>query len=417
MASTSSSKEPVAPLTSILINNNLKPNTPASDSKQRRSTEHTLIDFHPSTPQQTNECKFDTPTSFSRRSSMSQALSAGSRDTIPTADVHPVERVPGDLKLLPDKKENFGPSRPEPHRRRSIDPRPRPYPMKRRRSSVYALQHQGLCIRHKIRHYVAEFLGTFVMVLLVIGGAAEETVRLPLIKGTPSWLLTSFSTGLAILFGLCIAGNISGGHLNPAVTITFWLFTGFPRKRVPFYILAQLLGAFAGAAVMYGIIFPTLNQFDGGKRAISGPTGTAGVFATYPPMTILDPSTMTLSNAALMSSIASEVLGTALLLLVTMVSGNPNNQPFCFSQAIYIAIAVVVLVMSMGYTSGFAINPARDLGPRFFTAIAGWGFDVFTVYRYYFFVPLLAPLLGAMLGRLVYTVLIDLNRDPPRIMS
>lgn len=184
--------------------------------------------------------------------------------------------------------------------------------------------------------------------------------------------------------------------MNPAVTITFWAFSGFPASKVPKYILAQFLGAFTGAALLYSMIEPAISQFDGGVRHILGDFGTAGIFGTYPPLYV-----------GIGSAVASEIVGTCLLLLIIMVSGHPNNIPFRTAQGLMISAGVMTICLGLGYTSGFSINPARDLGPRFFTAVAGWGFDVFTVHHYYAFVPMLAPLAGGLLGGLIYTMFID----------
>ncbi|KAI9259696.1 aquaporin-like protein [Helicostylum pulchrum] len=247
--------------------------------------------------------------------------------------------------------------------------------------------------RVKHREFLAEFIGTMILILLTCGISAEETLH---IGPHRSWLTVSFGSGLSVLVAVCIAGHVSGAHINPAVTVTFWAFSGFPTRKVPVYILAQLLGAFTGAALLYSIIEPAITQFDDGARQILGEFGTAGIFGTYPPLYV-----------GIGSAIASEVIGTALLLLIIMVSGHPNNIPFRTAQGLMIAAGVMTICLGLGYTSGFSINPARDLGPRSFTAIAGWGMDVFTVHDYYSLVPMLAPILGGLIGGLIFTVFID----------
>ncbi|OBZ87904.1 Aquaporin-9 [Choanephora cucurbitarum] len=247
--------------------------------------------------------------------------------------------------------------------------------------------------RKNHREFLAEFIGTFILVLLICGISAEETLGIGVNR---SWLTSSFGSGLAILIAICVAGHVSGGHLNPAVTLTFWAFSGFPARKVPVYMAAQYLGAFTGAALLYAMIEPAISQFDHGDRQILGELGTAGIFGTYPPLYV-----------GIGSAIASEVVGTALLLLVIMVSGHPNNLPFRTVQGVMIAAGVVAISLGLGYTSGFSINPARDLGPRLFTAIAGWGHEVFTVHHYYALVPMFAPFLGGLIGGLVFTVFVD----------
>ncbi|KAI9018670.1 aquaporin-like protein [Phycomyces nitens] len=245
--------------------------------------------------------------------------------------------------------------------------------------------------RFQHREFLAEFIGTFILVLLIDGVAAEQTLF-----GTKSWLTSSFGTGLAVLSGICLSGHISGGHINPAVTLAFWAFSGFPSRKVLVYITAQIAGAFTAAAVLYSVIIPAITEFDGGVRQTEGPQATAGIFATYSPLYV-----------GTGAAIASEVVGTALLLLIIMSSGHPNNVPFVTSQGFVIGIGVMIICLSIGYTSGFSLNPARDIGPRLFTAIAGWGLDVFTVHNYYSLIPIFAPLLGAMLGALTFVIFVD----------
>ncbi|RCH86031.1 Aquaporin-3 [Rhizopus stolonifer] len=250
---------------------------------------------------------------------------------------------------------------------------------------------QGFKTQH--REFLAEFIGTTILVLLTCGFCAEQTLN---IEQSKSWLTSSFGSGLSVLIGICVAGHVSGAHLNPAITISFSVFSGFPIRKVPIYLTAQLLGSFAGAALLYSIIEPAIIQFDQGQRQILGPYSTAGIFGTYPPLYV-----------GTGSAIASEIVGTAMLLLIVMVTGHPNNLPFRTAQGAMIALGVTTISLCIGYTSGFSLNPARDFGPRLFTALAGWGFDVFRVYHYYALVPMFAPILGGLVGAFIYTVFID----------
>ncbi|KAG0167744.1 Aquaporin-3 [Apophysomyces sp. BC1034] len=246
--------------------------------------------------------------------------------------------------------------------------------------------------RAKYRDALAEFIGTMILVLLTCGVSAEQTLQI----GNKSWLTSSLGGGLAVLCGVSVAGHVSGAHINPAVTLTFWAFSGFPFRKVVTYWTAQFLGAFAGAALLYTIIEPAITQFDGGVRQILTEHGTAGIFATYPPLYV-----------GTGAAVASEIIGTALLLLIVMSTGHPNNLPYSNVQGVMIAVGVMTICLSLGYTSGFSLNPARDIGPRIFTAVAGWGLEVFTVREYYALVPMFAPLIGGLLGGLVFSVFID----------
>ncbi|CAO3590929.1 unnamed protein product [Absidia cylindrospora] len=248
-------------------------------------------------------------------------------------------------------------------------------------------------LRYRYRQFFAEFIGTFVMVVLINGISAEQTLD---VGSDKSWLTTSFGNGLAVLVAICISGHVSGAHLNPAVTLAFCAFSGFPKSKVPMYIAAQISGAFSGAAVLYSMIRPAIDVFDKGDRQILGPLGTAGIFATYPPL-----------YAGPFTAVASEVLGTALLLLLIMVTGHPNNMPFCSMQGVMIAAGLMVISLGLGYTSGFSLNPARDLGPRLFTCLMGWGPGVFSAANYYAFIPSFAPILGGLIGGGIYKTCID----------
>ncbi|KAI8332935.1 aquaporin-like protein [Chlamydoabsidia padenii] len=251
----------------------------------------------------------------------------------------------------------------------------------------------GRKYRAKYREYLAEFIGTAILIILICGAAAEQTLH---VEPNKSWLTSSIGSGLAVLIAICIVGHVSGAHINPAVTLTFFCYSGFPGRKVPGFLAAQFLGAFTGAALLYSVIQPAIDEFDNGERQIFGPQGTAGIFATWPAVYV-----------ERYSSVLSEVIGTALLLLIIMATGHQNNLPFRNAQGCFIAVGIVSISLSLGYTSGFSLNPARDFGPRLFIALAGWGSGVFTVRDYYFLVPMLAPVLGGMLGGLIYTVFID----------
>ncbi|KAI8064467.1 aquaporin-like protein [Gongronella butleri] len=276
---------------------------------------------------------------------------------------------------------------------------------------------QGRLWRAQYREYLAEFIGTCVLIILLCGVSAEQTLH---VEPTKSWLTSSLGSGnvkknrnwpsappsnpflfalvsgIAVLMAIGVAGHVSGAHINPAVTLTFWCFSGFPSKKVPGFIAAQILGAFTGAAILYSVIFPAINELDHGERQLFGEQGTAGIFATFPAVYV--PTS---------SSILSEIVGTALLLLIVMATGHENNLPFRNAQGCFIAAGITSISISLGYTSGFSLNPARDLGPRLFIAIAGWGWQVFQARNYYFLIPMLAPFAGALIGGAVYTVFID----------
>ncbi|CAC5364697.1 Uncharacterized membrane protein C977.17,Aquaporin-8,Aquaporin-9,Aquaporin-3,Aquaporin-7,Aquaporin-2,Aquaporin-4,Putative aquaporin-7-like protein 3,Aquaporin-10 [Mytilus coruscus] len=173
--------------------------------------------------------------------------------------------------------------------------------------------------------------------------------------------------GIGVTMGVYIAGGISGGHLNPAVTVALACIKKVPWKKVPFYMIGQYLGAFVASATTYFVYYDALNNFDGGNRMVSGPNGTAAIWATYPQ-----------DFASVATCIGDQLLGTAMLLCCVLAVTDDRNME-THKGLIPFSVGLIVVVIGMTYhlNCGYAINPARDLGPRIFTAIAGWGVEVF----------------------------------------
>ena len=252
--------------------------------------------------------------------------------------------------------------------------------------------------RETIREILAEFLGTFI--LIVFGTAVVAQVVL---SGQTSGTYLSINLGwaLAVTMGVYVAGGISGAHLNPAVTLTLAIRRGFPWAKVLPYALAQLAGAFTGALVTFITYREALDHFDGGVRQIVGPQGTAGIFATYP-----QPFLSTFPGGFI-----DQVVGTALLLLLIFaISDAKNLAPDPKAAPVIVGLVVLLIGMTFGYNSGYAINPARDLGPRLFTAVAGWGGSVFRAANDWWWVPIVAPLVGGVLGGFVYDLFVTYRR-------
>jgi glycerol uptake facilitator protein len=236
---------------------------------------------------------------------------------------------------------------------------------------------------------LAEFLGTLVLIALGDGVVAMVVLfgdGLPgeVVKG--GYTNITLAWGLAVLMGILIAGRVSGAHLNPAVTLTLALFRKFPWRNVLPYILAQVAGAFAGAALVYANYLPALRAFD---PDFSKPV-TATIFATAPAF-----------PEFWWHGLLDQVIGTAFLLGLVLAITDPDNHrmPEWF-QPVLIGLVVVVIGMSWGGMHGYAINPARDLGPRLWTLVAGFknvGFDTNA-----WWVPIVGPLVGGLLGALVY---------------
>ncbi|HEY2946295.1 MAG TPA: MIP family channel protein [Vicinamibacteria bacterium] len=255
-------------------------------------------------------------------------------------------------------------------------------------------------LRGTSREAAAEFLGTFV--LIVFGSAVVAQVVLS--GGSHGgYISINIAWGLAVTMGVYVAAGVSGAHLNPAVTLALAVHRQFPWGKVLPYSAAQMAGAFAASAVTFAAYHEAFDRFDGGVRQVTGPHATAGIFATYPQEF--------LSNVP--GGLVDQVVGTALLILVIFAIGDRRNSaPDAAVAPVLVGLLVVLIGMTFGFNAGYAINPARDLGPRLFTALAGWGSDVFRAGHHWWWVPIVGPCVGAVLGGAVYDLLIA--RHHPR---
>ncbi|KAJ7134840.1 major intrinsic protein superfamily membrane channel protein [Mycena epipterygia] len=259
--------------------------------------------------------------------------------------------------------------------------------------------------RLMMREYVAEFLG--ICVLIIFGIGVDCQVVLSSVTGVaPSqkgnYLSISFGWAIGTSLGVWVSGGISGGHLNPAVTLVLATYRGFPWKKVPGYIAAQTLGAFVGTALIYANYYHAINIFEGGPhiRTLS----TASLFSTY-----------ALDYMTPVSCFFSEFLTTAVLVIVLLAISDQKNCP---PPAGLAPLALFILILGIGACLGmetsYAINPARDFGARLLTLAVGYGKQVYT-YRnhYWLWCPILAPILGAQAGAIFYDAFIYLGDESP----
>ncbi|XP_028985137.1 aquaporin-10a [Betta splendens] len=259
-----------------------------------------------------------------------------------------------------------------------------------------------------VRECMAEFLGTFVLLLFGCAAAAQvKTSR----ETKGQFLSTSRvkQTGTGASFCLrrdashVISSLSVGAHLNPAVTLSFCVLGQVSWSRLVPYCVCQVLGAYVASGLVYLIYYDAIMEFSGGVLTVYGPNETASIFATYPT-----------EYLSLGRSFLDQVVGTAMLLLCILGLEEKRNTP-APTELIPAVVAVIVLgiSMSMSGNCGAAINPARDLGPRLLTLTAGWGTEVFTCYNYWFWVPLVAPPIGGVLGSLLYLVFIQWQLPDP----
>jgi len=217
-------------------------------------------------------------------------------------------------------------------------------------------------------------------------------------SGSASWLLINFGWGFAVMLGVYVAGTLTGAHINPAVTLAFALRRGFPWAKVLPYWGAQFLGAFIAAAILY-VNYNT--GFFSVEKAGTPKYSTGAVFYTNP-HTAIGGIVVPTPNAFL-----DQIIGTALLVfLILAVVDVLNAPPGANLAAFVIGLIVVAIGMSFGTNAGYAINPARDFGPRVFAWIAGWGSAALPGdgpgYSNYFWVPIVGPLVGGAIGAFVY---------------
>jgi glycerol uptake facilitator protein len=259
---------------------------------------------------------------------------------------------------------------------------------------------------------VAEFLGTGLLILLGDGVVAGDV----LLGSTSDKMMITTGWGLAVALAVYLSGRLSGGHINPAVTLALAARGAFPRSRVLPYWCAQLAGSFAGASLVYADYAEAFRSFElkehvtrgmmvGGK--LVGPAaGGAGIFATYP------------AFDTLWGNLLSEFLGTAVLLVgVRALTDRRNAAPGGYVEPLALGGLVWAIGLSLGGLTGYAINPARDLGPRLASACLGWGPAVFQSHGGYFWIPIVAPLVGGLAGILLYDFAIHRHLPPQDLAS
>ena len=249
-------------------------------------------------------------------------------------------------------------------------------------------------LRGTAREAAAEFLGT--AVLIAFGSAVVAQVVLSG-QSHGGYLSINIAWGLAVTMGVYVAGGVSGAHLNPAVTLAVAVHRDFAWSKVLPYVAAQIAGAFTGAAVTFLTYRAAFDRFDGGTRQVTGAKATAGIFATYPQDFL----------RTFPDGLIDQVVGTAFLIaLIFALTDQKNLAPEGRLVPIHFGLLVVLIGMTFGFNAGYAINPARDLGPRLFTFVSGWGGEVFRAGNHWWWVPIVGPLVGGVLGGAVYDLLI-----------
>jgi glycerol uptake facilitator protein len=229
--------------------------------------------------------------------------------------------------------------------------------------------------------YLAEFLGTLIIVLLGEGVVAGVLLKNSKAENS-GWLVIVLAWGLAVMLAIYAVGGVSA-HLNPAITIALWSYNKLPGDMVAGYLLAQLGGAFVGAVLIW------LHYLPHWKNTISAEAKLA-VFATGPAI------------RSVVHNLFSEILATMVLVLGILFIG--ANKFADGLNPMIVGALIVSIGLSLGGTTGFAINPARDLGPRIAHAILpipGKGSSDWS----YSWIPVVGPIIGGVLGALIFKYL------------
>lgn len=250
---------------------------------------------------------------------------------------------------------------------------------------------------------IGEFFGTMVLILfgdgcVAVFGLFGTTQNVGIGAGT--WTIIVFGWGLAVMLGIYVAGAISGAHINPAVTLGFAVAGKFPWSKVIPYWIAQIVGAFVAALILYFVYNGALtnalavNHLSISQIATSPTYGGKGFGWIF--------YTGHRSFVGLGGAFGDEFLGTALLVGMIFAIVDVRNQPVQANlNPLIIGLLIVAIGASFGANTGYAINPARDFGPRLWIAIVSGGASI-SADNFYFWVPIVAPLAGGVAGGLIY---------------
>ncbi|TYZ65916.1 hypothetical protein PybrP1_004257 [[Pythium] brassicae (nom. inval.)] len=237
-----------------------------------------------------------------------------------------------------------------------------------------------------VRECLSEFLCTFIYCCFGLGVNAQVVLS----KATAgSYTSITLGWGVAVMLGMHMGGGVSHAHLNPAITICLAVFKVFPWKKVPGYVLSQIFGAFCGSLLIYCMYYQVIHAADPKKVA------TGVIFHTHPNAVV--------NNYA---AFLTEMSATALLMMCLLSFVDEKNRPTVVpSFPSCVGLLVVGIGMSFSMVSSAALNPARDLGPRIMLTLVGYD-NIFTDHHHYFWIPLVAPTIGACIGAFVYLSMI-----------
>ncbi|KAF2204586.1 aquaporin [Delitschia confertaspora ATCC 74209] len=265
-------------------------------------------------------------------------------------------------------------------------------------------------IRIALREPFSEFWGVVIMILFGNGSVAQVLLSMgektaPGGAGYGAYQSVSWGWGLGVMLGIYVAGD-SGAYLNPAITFSNCLYRQLPWRRFPLYFCAQILGGFVGSGIVYANYINAINHFEGrGIRTVPpSPTATAGIFCTYP--------------AAFMTKASmffSEFIASTILMFVIFALKDQGNLGSAKNDR-WFPLSLFFLIFGLGacfgWETGYAINIARDFGPRLMSYALGYGPEVWSAGGYYFWIPMVAPFCGCIFGGFLYDVFIYTGPSP-----
>jgi glycerol uptake facilitator protein len=262
--------------------------------------------------------------------------------------------------------------------------------------------------RTLVGELAAEFAGTLILILFGVGVVAQVVAG-----GIGDHDSIAWAWGLGVVLGVYVAARISGAHLNPAVTLALAVFRGFSWSKVLPYAVAQTLGAFVAALLVRWNYSEVIAAVDPNHTI-----DTQGIFSTLPGNGTLPVGTW--------GAFRDQIIGTAILLfLILAITDLRSTSPGANLAPFIIGLIVVAIGFAWGTDAGYAINPARDFGPRLASYFTGYGSAWRDQYgNFYFWVPIIGPLIGGLVGAGLYDALIgrqlpvsDADQEPGRTAS
>ncbi|MGH9586077.1 MAG: MIP/aquaporin family protein [Acidobacteriaceae bacterium] len=250
------------------------------------------------------------------------------------------------------------------------------------------------------KQYFGELISEAIAVFIIIGFGDSVAAMYLLYSPSPyqgSYWGVCIAWGLSVTMAIYATGSVSGTHANPAVTLALAMYRKFPWSKVVPYCVSQVVGGFVGAALVLFLYSPVIHRFNAAAHVTRAAGGSAAVFFTHPGFAITP-----------LHAFGDEIILTAFLIFGIFAITEQYNEmaPKANSGAFMIGLLVALIGASMGYLEAWAINPARDFGPRAFCFFAGWGRAAFPSPENYWWVPIAGPLIGGAVGGAAYQYLI-----------